>query len=153
VDKAAQEAQKRYQEKVKRLEPRPRIARDLFRAFLTGGILSIIGQGFFDAFSRIEPSEGEAVAATLAAMIFLGALLTALGVYDEIAEFAGAGAAVPITGFANTVVAAAMDFRREGFILGLGCKMFLIAGPILVWGTVAGFFAGLLKIAVLSLLR
>ena len=86
-------------------------------------------------------------------MIFIGAVLTALGVYDSIAQWGGAGAAVPITGFANTIVSAAMEFRREGLILGLGSRMFVIAGPVLVYGTVAGFLTGLAKVAIMNLLH
>lgn len=89
----------------------------------------------------------EAAAVTLAAMIFVGTVLTGLGVYDEIAEVAGGagGAAVPITGFANTVTSAAMEFRREGFLLGMGTKMFVIAGPVIVYGILSGFIVALLK--------
>lgn len=147
------QAQKDYQRLVKELGPKPKIARDLWRAFLLGGTFSILAQVLFDLFSKVEPSEGEAVAAAQAGMILVGAILTGFGVYDNIAEWGGAGAAVPVTGFANTIVAAAMDFHREGFILGLGSKMFIIAGPILVYGVVAGFFAGLIKVLVLGLLH
>lgn len=86
-----------------------------------------------------------ASAPTLAVMILFGIVLTALGVYDEIAEFAGAGAAVPITGFANTVAACAMDFKREGWVLGMGSKMFVIAGPVLVYGVLSGVSAAFIK--------
>ncbi len=151
LDQKAIDAQKRYQQLVKEIEPKPQVGRDLWRAFLVGGVFSIIAQALFDFFTRVEPSDGEVVASTQAALILLGALLTGLGVYDKIAEWGGAGAAVPITGFANTMVAAAMDFRREGFILGLGCKMFIIAGPILVYGAIAGFCAGLARVLILGL--
>lgn len=144
------QAQQNYQRLVKELGPKPNVLRDLCRAFLVGGVFSILAQVLFDLFSKVEPSEGEAVAAAQAGMILVGAILTGFGIYDRIAEWGGAGAAVPVTGFANTMVAAAMDFHREGFILGLGCKMFIIAGPILVYGVVAGFIAGLLKVLVLG---
>jgi len=151
MDKKDIEAQKRYQQMVKKTEPKPKVANDLFRAFVVGGAISIIAQLLLDFFTKIEPTQNEAVAATQAGLILLGAILTACGIYDEIADWGGAGAAVPITGFANTMVAAAMDYRREGFILGIGCKMFTVAGPILVYGAAAGFFSGLVRVLVLSL--
>lgn len=114
----------------------------LLRAFIVGGTLCLIGQYVLDYFTRIEPTEGQAAATTLATMILIGAVLTALGVYDFVGEWGGFGAAVPITGFANSIVSAAMDFRREGFITGMGSKMFVVAGPVIVFGIVAGMVAG-----------
>lgn len=151
MDQKDIDAQQRYQQMVKQSGPQPKVARDLFRAFVVGGAISIIAQLLLDFFTNIEPTQSEAVAATQAGLILLGAILTAFGVYDKIAEWGGAGAAVPITGFANTMVAAAMDYRREGFILGLGCKMFTVAGPILVYGAAAGFCAGLIRVLLLGL--
>lgn len=124
--------------------PRP-IVRNAILAFLIGGLFCVLGQVFLDIALMIETTEMEAAAVTLAAMIFVGTVLTGLGVYDEIAEVAGAGAAVPITGFANTVTSAAMEFRREGFLLGMGTKMFVIAGPVIVYGILSGFIVALLK--------
>ncbi|MGI6083072.1 MAG: SpoVA/SpoVAEb family sporulation membrane protein [Limnochordia bacterium] len=153
MDGKAIDAQARYQKLVKETVPKPRVGRNLWRAFLVGGTLGVIGHLLYSLFEVIEPTRGESTATTLASLIFIGAVLTALGVYDSIAQWGGAGAAVPITGFANTIVAAAMEFRREGLILGLGSRMFVIAGPVLVYGTVAGFLTGLIKVAVMSLLR
>lgn len=116
----------------------------LVRAFLVGGTLCLIGQFVLDFFTGIEPNEGQAIATTLATMILLGALLTAFGVYDFLGEWGGFGAAVPITGFANSVVSSAMDFRREGLVLGMGSKMFVIAGPVIVFGILAGMASGVL---------
>lgn len=144
---------KRYRQLVNERLPKPNFARGVTRAFLVGGVIAFIGQLIYDAFRIIEPTRGEAAAATLASLILIGGILTAIGIYDDIAEWAGAGAAVPITGFANTMVAAAMDFRREGAVLGLASKMFIIAGPVIVFGTVAGFIVGLVKAAVLGLFR
>lgn len=142
---------KRYRQLVQERLPKPNLAQGVSRAFLVGGAIAIIGQVIYDLFRLIEPTQGEALAATFATLILIGGILTALGVYDDLAEWAGAGAAVPITGFANTMVAAAMDFRREGVVLGLAAKMFIIAGPVIVFATVVGFIVGLIKSAVLGL--
>jgi stage V sporulation protein AC len=152
MDSSDIDAQQRYRQLVKERGPRPNVARNLWRAMVVGGLLGIVGQFLFSFFQAVEPTKGEATAATLAGLIFIGAVLTALGVYDTIAEWGGAGAAVPITGFANTIVAAAMEFKREGLILGLGSRMFVIAGPVLVFGAVAGFLTGLFKVVILGLL-
>lgn len=146
-----EEASRSYPKLARSKAPRPNTVQGMSRAFLLGGTLSLIGQFVFDLFRVLEPTEGEAAAATLAAFILLGAGLTALGVYDRLAEWGGAGAAVPITGFANTVVAAALDFRREGWILGMASKMFVIAGPVIVFGAVAGVVVGLIRAAALGL--
>lgn len=120
-------------------------------AFFVGGLICLLGQVFLNIAQLLENTKAEASAVTLAAMILVGTILTGLGLYDEIAEKGGAGAAVPITGFANTVTAAAMEFRREGLILGMGAKMFVIAGPVIVYGILSGFFVALIKSLVLGL--
>lgn len=141
-----------YQQLVQEnLPPRP-IVKNMLWAFFVGGLICTIGQVVLTIAQSYERTKNEAAAVTLAAMILLGTILTALGVYDEIAEKAGAGAAVPITGFANTVTSAAMDFRREGFLLGMGSKMFIIAGPVIVYGILSGFIVALIKSLVLGLL-
>src|SRR5690606_10851578 len=103
---------KRYRQLVRERLPKPDLARGVTRAFVLGGTIALLGQVVYDIFRAMEPTQGEAVAATLATLILIGGVLTALGVYDNLAEWGGAGAAVPITGFANTIVSAAMDFRR-----------------------------------------
>lgn len=153
MNKIALDALRQYQHLVKELQPKPKVVQDVWRAFWVGGAISVIGQALFNLFQLIEPTKAEATAATLAGMIFLSALATALGVYDILGEYAGMGAAIPITGFANTVVAAAQDFRREGWILGLGCKMFFVAGPVIVYGLLSGLAVTLLRLAVEGLLR
>ena len=118
----------------------------LFFAFLIGGIICVIGQGVSDIFKLILPTAEEKVIAqiTSAVMIFLGAFLTGLGVYDNIGRVAGAGSIVPITGFANSVVSPAMEYRSEGVVFGVMCKMFVIAGPIIVSGVTASVGVGLI---------
>jgi stage V sporulation protein AC len=152
LNESEQQKMKRYQQLVKERGPKPKVAYDFFKAFLVGGTLGLVGEAFFCFFSAVEPTKGEATSATLAGLILVGALLTGLGVYDLLAEWGGAGASVPITGFSNSIVSAAMDFRREGLVLGMAAKMFVIAGPVLVYGALAGFFTGLIKVALLGLI-
>lgn len=150
MDPKKKEREQKYQKMVQTHAPKPPIWRHVLLAFLVGGAICLVGQIVLDVFIGFERTQLESAATTLAAMIFIGALLTGFGVYDEIAEIGGAGAAVPITGFANTIVAAAMDFRREGPILGMGAKMFVIAGPVLVYGILSAFIVSLIKSAVLG---
>ncbi len=131
--------------------PRP-IVRNTVWAFLVGGLICTVGQVILDISRIFEPSKTGSAAVTLAVMILIGALLTGFGVYDEIAELAGAGAAVPITGFANTVTAAAMEYRREGYLQGMGSKMLIIAGPVIVYGILSGFIVALIKSLILGVL-
>ncbi len=145
TNKAQLEREKQYQKRVQEEGPKPPLLLNFLRAFLVGGTISLIGQGVYDLFSLIETTPGETAATTLAGMIFLGAVATALGFYDDLGEFGGMGAAVPITGFSNSVVSAAMEFRREGFLLGIGGKIFSVAGPVLVFGILSGFVVGLVK--------
>ncbi|MDI9442439.1 MAG: stage V sporulation protein AC [Firmicutes bacterium] len=141
-----------YQQLVLHNSPRRPLVKNTIMAFLTGGLFCLLGQVFLDIATIIERTEMEAAAVTLAAMILVGTILTGLGVYDEIAEIGGAGAAVPITGFANTVTSAAMEFRREGFLTGMGSKIFIIAGPVIVYGILSGFIVALTKALLTGLL-
>lgn len=153
MNETEQQTQQRYRQLVKERSPKPKVLRDLVRAFIVGGLLGLVGHLLYSFFATIEPTNGEATSATLAGLILVGALLTGLGVYDILAEWGGAGAAVPITGFSNSIVSAAMDFRREGLVLGMAAKMFVIAGPVLVYGALSGFFTGLVKVALLGLFK
>lgn len=135
-----------YQRLVKANAPKAPVLTHLATAFFVGGILSLIGQAILNLCISLGLSSEQAIPPTLAAMILLGAVATVFGVYDQLGEFAGAGAAIPITGFANSIVSAAMEFRREGFLLGMGAKMFVLAGPVLVYGILSGFLVGLIKV-------
>lgn len=139
-----------YKELVQRRKPRPRYLRNLLVAFVVGGAIAVIGQVVLTFFMSRGLDLDSACAPTLAVMILVGVVATGLGVYDELGEFAGAGAAVPITGFANTIVAAAIDFKREGWVLGMGAKMFIIAGPVIVYATLAGVAVALIKFVATS---
>lgn len=133
---------------VKEKSPKSPVLPDCLKAFLVGGLICLIGQGVSDFGEYVLLLEGESIPAfTAIVMVFFGALLTGLGVYDKIYQFGGAGAAVPITGFSNSVVSPAMEFRREGLIMGTGAKMFAIAGPVLVYGIGGSVIAGLLWLA------
>lgn len=140
-----------YQKLVQKNSPPRPLLRNMLWAFFVGGLICTVGQVVLEIAKRTENTKAEAAAVTLAVMIFVGTVLTALGVYDELAEKGGAGAAVPITGFANTVTSAAMEFRREGFLLGMGAKMFVIAGPVIVFGILSGFVVTLIKALLLGL--
>ena len=123
-----------YNEYVKKRQPKSPLLPDMLKAFAVGGLICTLGQGLLRFYlSRGLPQEdaGTAVSMTL---VFRGALLTGLGVYDDIGRFAGAGTLVPITGFANSVVSPALEFKREGWVAGTAAKMFTIAGPVIVYG-------------------
>ena len=102
------------------------------------------GKNLLNAYTALGLSEQDAAAATSVSLVFLSAVLTGLSVYDDIAKFAGAGTLVPITGFANAVVSPAIEFKAEGFVTGMAAKMFLIAGPVIVYGTAASVIYGLI---------
>ena len=124
-----------YLEYVKGISPKTNEKRSLFRAFIVGGFICCIGQGFRYALEAIFHIQGDELAAYVSLiMIFLASFLTGLGVYDRIGKFAGGGSIVPITGFANSVVSPALEFKAEGHILGTGAKMFNLAGPVIVYG-------------------
>ena len=138
---------KAYQQRVNERIPRSRTLQSCLRAFWTGGLICCVGQGIGDALRALFVLTAEEVAAWPAILrVFLGGLLTALGVYDRIGKYAGAGSVVPITGFANAMVAPAIEFRQEGLVTGVGAKMFSIAGPVIVFGVSASVLAGLLSL-------
>lgn len=111
-------------------------------AFVTGGLLCCAGQAIFFAYRRLGLDEETSRSAMSVSLVFLGALLTALHVYDRLARHAGAGTLVPVTGFANSIAAAAIEFKSEGFITGTAAKMFVIAGPVLVFGVTSSAVLG-----------
>lgn len=133
-----------YAQRVERLAPKSEMGKGIARAFWVGGVICMIGQGVTEAGKTLLALD-KTQAGLLCSMtlIALSALLTGLGVYERIGKYAGAGSIVPITGFANAVVAPAMEFRREGLVLGMAAKMFTIAGPVIVYGTVASVVYGI----------
>ena len=124
--------------------PRSHMRRNALRAFLVGGAICALGQVFIELYAALGLDKDAAGAACSVTLIFIGAALTGLGIYDKIAKFAGAGTLVPITGFSNSVVAPALEFKTEGMILGTGAKMFSIAGPVIVYGVSASVVYGII---------
>lgn len=137
---------KEYQEYVKKKIPKPPYLRNAIRAFLTGGIICLIGQIIRNMLFSFGLNENQVVTGTAIILVFIGSLLTGLGVYDKIGKFGGAGAVIPITGFANSIVSTAMEYKREGYVFGVASKMFTIAGPVLVYGIGGSIVVGLLYI-------
>lgn len=120
------------------------ILKDCLKAFFFGGVICMIGQGFSDLYTYWGLSEETVKKLLPVTLVFLAALLTGIGVFDRIAKHAGAGTLVPITGFANSVVAPAIDNKAEGWVMGLGAKIFIIAGPVILYGTLASVIYGLI---------
>ncbi|NMA66009.1 MAG: stage V sporulation protein AC [Clostridiaceae bacterium] len=132
-----------YQKLVEKKAPGSKIIRNIFAAFITGGIICGIGQVVMNIAENFGADKDTQGAITSIVMIFLGAFLTGINLYDNISKFGGAGALVPITGFSNSIVSPAMEYKKEGYIMGVGAKMFLIAGPVLVYGIFASVIAGI----------
>jgi stage V sporulation protein AC len=136
---------KQYQKYVKEKMPKSKLLKECALAYFFGGIICMIGQGVYDLGNYFfNFSKDEASSFTAIVMIFLGSFLTGLGVYDIIGKHAGAGSIVPITGFANSIVSSAMDFKREGLVMGIGAKLFSVAGPVLVYGITSAVIVGVI---------
>ena len=125
--------------------PKSPLVKDCLRAFLVGGFICALGQGLTDLYRNFcGLALSDAATLTSVSLVFLAVLLTAIGIFDRIARFAGAGTLVPITGFANAVASPAIDSRAEGLVLGVGAKIFTVAGPVLLYGTLAGALYGII---------
>lgn len=133
-----------YSAYLKRIAPPSPIVKDTSLAFLTGGAICALGQLIQNGFLALGLSKSDAGTAVSITLIFFSALLTGLNRYNSIARFAGAGTLVPITGFANSVVSPAIDCKSEGFITGMAAKMFVVAGPVIVFGTLASVVYGVI---------
>jgi len=134
-----------YSKYVGERTPKSRIVRDTVLAFLIGGTICVIAQIISECMKRMGVDEETTKTALPIIMVFLGAFLTGIGVYEKIAKYGGAGTLVPITGFANAIVSPAMEFKSEGLVMGLAAKMFVVAGPVIVYGTLTSFVVGLVK--------
>jgi stage V sporulation protein AC len=136
---------KNYLNYVKGISPKTKQIRSLFHAFWVGGVICSIGQTIRFLFEYGLNLKGDELSAYVSmVMIFLGSLLTGLGIYDRIGKYAGGGSIVPITGFANSVVSPSMEFKTEGYIYGTAAKMFVIAGPIIVFGIASSVLVGII---------
>ncbi len=134
-----------YVKEVNKTVPKSRLLRECVFAFVVGGLICAIGQGVADFAKNTLLLDKDGVSGfTATVMIFFGAFFTGLGLYDILGRFAGAGSIVPITGFANSIVAPALEYKREGYILGVGAKLFTIAGPVLVFGISSAVLIGLI---------
>lgn len=143
-----------YSKYVDLKSPKSKIFKNVIFAFVIGGLICVIGQIFSDFYTNILKLNEEMVkTAVPITMIFLGALFTGLNLYNKLAKFAGAGTIVPITGFANAIVSPAMEFKREGYVLGLASKLFVIAGPVLVYGITASIAVGFLYYIAQSVIK
>lgn len=133
-----------YSSMVKKASPNSPKLKNLTFAFLIGGLICTIGQGFFNLYLMLNLKEETAKILVPVTLVFITAVLTGLGVFDNIAKLAGAGTLVPITGFANAVVSPAVEFKNEGFVLGVGANIFKIAGPVIAFGISAGVVYGVI---------
>lgn len=136
---------KQYKKYAAAHAPKSPIIKDCVNAFIVGGAICAFAEGLFTLYSLIPDFEEESARTlTSVTLIFIAVLLTGLGIFDKIAKFAGAGTLVPITGFANSVASPAIDSRSEGYVLGVGAKIFTVCGPVLLYGTLAGAIYGVI---------
>jgi len=133
-----------YRKYVDKVSPDSKTARNVLRAFMVGGFICVIGQFFLNSFKNMGLDQDTASSLTSIVMILVGVSLTALNLYDDIGRFAGAGSIVPITGFANSIASPAIEYKSEGYVLGVGARMFLVAGPVLVYGISMSIIFGII---------
>lgn len=136
--------EKEYGELVKEMQPKSPMGKDCLMAFLVGGLICTLGQALNNGYAVLGLDEAAAGIATSMTLVALSALFTGLSLYDDLAKHAGAGTLVPITGFANAIAAPAVEFKTEGFVLGVGAKLFTIAGPVIVYGLGASVVYGVI---------
>ena len=137
-------SKQQYNSMVKKISPNSKSFIDIPKAFVIGGLICTLCQALLNVFSNHGFDDKTAAAWTSITLVFISALLTGLGLYEKIAKHGGAGTLVPITGFANAVASPALEFKAEGFILGVGAKVFIIAGPVILYGTAASVVYGLI---------
>lgn len=136
--------EKQYEQLTQELSPKSPVWKDCLNAFWIGGLICVVGQIFLNCYGKMGMDKDAAGAATSISLVTLSALLTGLSLYDNLAKYGGAGTLVPITGFANAIAAPAVEFKTEGAILGVGSKMFTIAGPVIVYGLSASVIYGII---------
>ncbi|MGI6403533.1 MAG: stage V sporulation protein AC [Oscillospiraceae bacterium] len=133
-----------YDQMVKKASPPSKSGQNISLAFLVGGAICTLGHALIKLFIRMGVPEETAFPAASVTLVFLSALFTGLNIYDKLAKWGGAGTLVPITGFANAITAPALEFKSEGYVMGLGAKMFIIAGPVIVYGIATGVVYGII---------
>ncbi len=138
-----QKLEQEYNAYIKEVTPTFSTPKNMFRAFWTGGVVCVIGQGLTNLFLSMDLDKKEASAWTLLVLILAAVILTGFNIFSKIAKYAGAGVLVPITGFANGVASPAIEYKKEGWVFGVGCKIFTIAGPVILYGIVASWVLGL----------
>ena len=134
----------KYNKYVKEKTPTHNLPKNIFNAFLVGGIICSLGQAFTNLYIDLGASKELATSYTTLTLIFLSALSTGLNFYSKLTNFAGAGSVVPITGFANSVASAAIEYKKEGQVFGIGCQIFTIAGPVILYGTLSSWILGVI---------
>lgn len=140
----SEEEKKAYQDYVKQKTPVHSLPANMIKAFITGGIICVIGQGILNYCEKLGLDKDISAGWCALILVFLSALLTGLNIYPRIAKWGGAGALVPITGFANSVTAPAIEYKKEGQVMGIGCKIFTIAGPVILYGIFTSWALGLI---------
>ena len=138
----SKKGQQEYDKMVKQASPNSPVFMDCVKAFLSGGLICTLGQVLLNVYKGMDLSEADAGLWVSITLIGLSALLTALGLYEKLGKYCGAGTIVPITGFANSVVSPAIEFKKEGMVFGMAAKMFIVAGPVIVYGTLTSMLVG-----------
>ncbi len=133
-----------YNDYIKKKTPNSPIVKDCICAFVIGGLICMLGQAITDLLKYIGIGADNVKRLSPVILIFIGCLLTGLGLYDKLGKIAGGGTIIPITGFANSIASSAIEFKKEGWVMGLGTKMFTVAGPVIVYGTVASVVYGII---------
>jgi stage V sporulation protein AC len=151
IEKDKNKKEQMYNQYVKDMTPTHNWFANLCKAFVVGGIICTIGQGLTNLYQHWGAGEELSAGYTSLTLIFLAVLLTGLNIYPKIAKFAGAGSVVPITGFANSVAAPAVEYKKEGQVFGIGCKIFTIAGPVILYGIFASWLLGLIYYILMEL--
>ncbi len=139
-----QKRNEKYNEYVESVTPKASCLKNCIKAFITGGLICTYGQGLLELFKWLNFSKDDAALLTVICLVLSSVILTGFGVYPLITTWGGAGSLVPITGFANSVAAPAVEYKKEGQVFGIGCKIFTISGPVILYGVLASFIAGLI---------
>ena len=138
------ERNKKYNKYVDEITPKHNLCRNVVRAFIVGGTICTLGQVFTNIYIHFGASENDAKIYNMITLILLSVFFTGMGWYSKLAKFAGAGSLVPITGFANSITAPAVEYKTEGQVFGIGCKIFIIAGPVILYGLLSSWILGLI---------